>query len=163
MIRALEPDDCGDVLAIVNENWRRVYSGYVDPALLSKEGCMRRNGELVRDFVSKRTSEYVWEENDKILGMISFGKTGEKDCPEAFEVWRLYVARDEQNRGIGGGLLDFAEKQARIGEYSEIVIWAFKRNVNAVAFYQNRGYRADREELLGAPYNAEAVRLKKLL
>lgn len=161
MIRKIEQRDSEFVFEIVNENWRRVYSGYVDPALLSKEGCMRRNGELLRDFVSKRT--YVREENGEILGMISFGKTDDNDRPGALEIWRLYVAKDAQGRGIGGSLLQFAENEAREEGYSEIVIWTFKRNVNAVKFYEKHGYRADKEEFLGDPYNAEGVRFRKAI
>lgn len=46
MIREFENSDAEAIFVIVNENWRTVYSGYVDPALVSHMGCMLRNGEL---------------------------------------------------------------------------------------------------------------------
>lgn len=162
MIRELEKSDCGAIFVIVNENWRTVYSGYVDPALLSHEGCMRRNGELAADFVSKRLSKYVYEENGSVVGMVSFGKTGETDLTEAFEIWRLYVARSAQSRGIGGTLLDFAERTALERGFREIVIWTFKKNGRAVTFYQKHGYTADKEVFL-EKYKAVGIRFTKTL
>lgn len=161
MIRALEKRDCAEVLGIVNENWRTVYSGYVNPDLLSKEGCMRRSGELVRDFAAKRLFEYVYEENGEVLGMVSFGKTCESGLPEAFEVWRLYVSCKAQKKGIGSKLLEFAEEKAKSLGYKIIVIWAFTENYHALTFYKKHGYRADHEEYLGEPYRAVGVRLIK--
>lgn len=162
MIRGFENSDAEAIFVIINENWRTVYSGYVDPALVSHEGCMRRNGELVRDFVSKRFSEYVWEENREVRGMISFGKTGETDCSEAFEIWRLYVAKSAQGQGIGSALLEFAETAARERGFREMVIWTFKENKRALEFYQKHGCTIDKEIFL-EKYKAVGVRLKKTL
>lgn len=161
MIRAIEKRDSETVCGIVNENWRTVYSGYVDPVLLSREGCMRRSGELIRDFVLKRFSEYVYEENGEVLGMVSFGKTEESDLPESFEVWRLYVSCKAKQKGIGSRLLEFAEEKAVSFGYKTIIIWAFKENFRALSFYEKHGYHIDREEYLDEPYGAVGVRFIK--
>lgn len=81
--------------------------------------------------------------------------------PEAFEIWRIYVAPQSQGKGIGKLLLNFAEEQAHRQGYSKIIIWAFKNNYRAVSFYQKNGYCIDKEEYLGKPYFAMGVRLEK--
>ena len=43
------------------------------------------------------------------------------------------------------------------------MIWVFRRNTHALAFYQKHGYRMDKMEQLGEPYMAEGVRLIKRL
>ncbi|MDE7230633.1 MAG: GNAT family N-acetyltransferase, partial [Oscillospiraceae bacterium] len=158
MIRKIEQSDYKIVCDIVNDNWRCVYRGYVDPLLLTESGCDERERQLIDDFKSGRLSEYVFEENGQVLGMISFGKTGERDCPNSFEIWRLYIHREFQDRGIGRCLLEFAEEHAHSLGYSDIVIWAFKQNVNAAVFYKKHGYHPDIEAFLGAPYNADGMR-----
>ena len=63
----------------------------------------------------------------------------------------------------GRRLLDFAEQCARERGYARAVIWAFRENTRAAAFYQSRGYRADREEYMGEPYRAWGIRRIKQL
>ncbi|MCM1298017.1 MAG: GNAT family N-acetyltransferase [Firmicutes bacterium] len=163
MIRELEARDFNKVCEIVNINWQRVYNGYINPLLLNEEGCVKRLDSLIKDFKSHRFFEYVWEENGEAAAMISIGDTEDNDKKGAFEVWRLYVHPDFQGNGIGGKLIAFAEEQARLKRYPEIVIWAFRENHNAVKFYQKQGYEPDKEKFLDEPYFAWGVRLIKRL
>ena len=123
-----------------------VYSGYVNPLLLNSDGCAARTRRLKTDFVACRLSEYVWEEENRVSAMLSFGDTADADMAGAFEIWRIYVASQFQGKGIG---------------YKEIVIWAFKNNHHAVSFYKKRGYSIDKEEYLSEPYFSMGIRLKK--
>ena len=45
--------------------------------------------------------------------------------------------------------------------YTEVVIWAFKNNLNAISFYRKHGYILEKEEYLGKPYLTMGVRLNK--
>ena len=66
MIRPLSEKDYNIAIDIVNTNWKRTYSNYVNPLLLNEIGCKERAEELRHDFQSKRLSEYVWEEQGQI-------------------------------------------------------------------------------------------------
>ena len=161
MIRPLEAKDIEIVCDIVNENWKNVYAGYVNPILLNADGCAERIHKLKSDFTICRLSEYVWEEKNQVSAMLSFGNTADADIEGAFEIWRIYVDEKFQGNGIGKQLLGFAEQQAKQQGYKRIVIWAFKDNCRAVSFYQKCGYCVDKEEYLGEPYLATGIRLKK--
>lgn len=161
MIRPLEERDIEIVCTIVNENWKNVYSEYINPRLLDEDGCLERIYKLKLDFTSHRLSEYVWEEQNQVLAMLSFGDTADTDVAGAFEIWRIYVSAQFQQKGIGKQLLDFAEQQAKRQGYKRIVIWAFKNNHHAISFYQKHGYCIDKEEYLGEVYLATGTRLKK--
>lgn len=161
MIRPLTPADYNAVTAIVNDGWRSTYAGFVNPALLTEAGCRERALQLEQDFRSSRLEEYVWEEGGRVLGMLSCGDTADNDRPGAFELWRLYVAREARGRGIGGAMLAFGEALARKKGRREVVIWVFRENAAALAFYQSHGYRADRTRDLGEPYMARGARLIK--
>lgn len=158
MIRAIEERDYKAVCRIVNDNWRRVYGGFVNPRQVSAEGCAERERRLFGDFADGRLSEYIFEENGIVAGMISFGRSGETDCPGALEIWRLYVDGPAQGRGIGGELLGFAESGIR----GRVFIWAFRENERALAFYRKHGYTVDKEEYLES-FSAVGVRLYKLI
>ncbi len=161
MIRPLREEDYSAAVAIVNDGWRAVYGEYVNPALLSDTGCRERAAELERDFRSRRLEEHVWEEAGEVLALLSAGDTADRDRPGAFEIWRVYVAKKAQGRGIGGRLLAYGEALAREKGRREVVIWAFRKNTAALAFYRSHGYCLDKTEQLGEPYMAEGVRLIK--
>ena len=62
MIRPLAEKDYNIAIDIVNTNWKKTYSDYVNPLLLNEDGCKKRAEELKHDFQSRRLLEYVWEE-----------------------------------------------------------------------------------------------------
>ena len=163
MIRLLQSGDIENVCNIVNNDWKTVYTGYVNPELLTEQGCLERSNRLKSDFISGRLSEYVWEEDGKVLALLSVGKTADVDKAGAFEVWRIYVSKEAQGKGIGNRLLSFAEQQAKKSAFHEIVIWAFRDNIHAISFYQKHGYVVQKEEYLGEPYLTYGIRLNKLL
>ena len=53
------------------------------------------------------------------------------------------------------------EEKGRVLGRREILIWAFRENRRALAFYEKHGYQPDREEYLGPPYLTYGVRLIK--
>ena len=50
MIRPLSEKDYNIAISIVNTNWKRTYSNYVNPLLLNEIGCKERAEELRHDF-----------------------------------------------------------------------------------------------------------------
>ena len=161
MIRELREADYDTVIRIVNENWKQQYGGYVNPQLLNEEGCQKRARRMKQDFSLHRLSEYVWDEEGRVLGLLSFGPSADEDKTDTFEIWRVYIDPDAQGRGIGRNLLAFGEKMATAQGYREIVIWAFRENKRAVFFYQKHGYEPDKEEFLMDPYQAWGIRMTK--
>ena len=161
MIRPLEEKDIEIVCDIVDENWKNIYAGYINPLLLTADGCAERIHKLKSDFATHRLSEYVWEEDNQVTAMLSIGDTADADMEGAFEIWRIYIGAELQGNGVGKQLLKFAEQQAKQKGYKKIVIWSFKENHRAISFYQKCGYCIDKEEYLGEPYLAIGIRLKK--
>lgn len=161
MIRPLTDRDFDTAIDIVNINWEKTYSNYVNPQLLDESGCKERSEELRRDFQSKRLSEYVWEEQGQVLALLSIGDTADIDKKGSFEIWRVYVEPRAQGRNIGGRCLAFAEQEAKKRAYQEIIIWTFQENTKAILFYQRNGYVIDKSEYLGEPYFTGGIRLIK--
>lgn len=127
MLRLLSERDYDTAIDIVNSNWEKMYSGYVNPRLLDEDGCKERAEELRHDFQSKRLSEYVWEEQGRVLALLSIGDTADTDKEGAFEIWRIYVEPRSQGHSIGSQCLAFSEQEAKRRGYQEIIIWAFQK------------------------------------
>ncbi|MFB6255126.1 MAG: GNAT family N-acetyltransferase [Haloplanus sp.] len=58
----------------------------------------------------------------------------------------LYVVSDRRGEGIGGRLLDAAESTLRDRGVDIVAVEALADNVDAVRFYERRGYRPHRIE-----------------
>lgn len=163
MIRLMEISDLDIVGQIVNSDWKNVYSSYINNELLSIEGCKKRKKEIEMELLSGSLTNYVYEDAGIVKALLTFGKTADSDKSGAFEIWRIYVLQDFQGEGIGRSLLKFAEEQAVFSGFKEIVIWAFKENTKAVAFYKHYGYIEDKIMNLGEPYCTEGVRFCKIM
>lgn len=161
MIRPIQKEDIETVCNIVNDNWKLVYSGYVNENLLSKASCIERAKKLEADFSSGRLLSYIYEDYGKVIALLSIGDTADDDKIGAFEIWSIYILKTAQKQGIGSLLIEFAEEQALKHGYSEIVIWAFTKNIQAISFYEKHGYIKDKEEYLGFPYLASGTRFNK--
>lgn len=163
MIRLMRMDDLDTIGEIVNQNWKNTYSAYVNNELLSIESCEKRKKEIESELISGNLTNYVYENAGIVKALLTFGKTADSDKSGSFEIWRIYVSQDSQGEGIGKMLVRFAEEQARVSGYKEIVIWAFKENSKAVLFYKHCGYVEDKVMDLGEPYCTEGIRFCKVM
>jgi ribosomal protein S18 acetylase RimI-like enzyme len=57
----------------------------------------------------------------------------------------LWVRRDSRGTGIGGALLAHAEREIRGRRHDTLHLRVVKSNTRAVEFYQNHGWRVQRE------------------
>lgn len=163
MIRLMRMDDLDIIGEIVNQNWKNRYSAYVNNKLLSIEGCEKRKKEIESELISGNLMNYVYENAGNVKALLTLGKTSDSDKSGSFEIWRIYVSQDSQGEGIGKILVRFAEEQAWVSGYKEIVIWAFKENSKAVSFYKHYGYVEDKVMDLGEPYCTEGIRFCKMV
>lgn len=69
--------------------------------------------------------------------------------PEAMLIWSVATAPDAQGRGIGGGMLDFAEARARELGLECMKLYTGRKLVDNVAWYERRGYATDQIEIRG--------------
>lgn len=105
MIRLMEIGDLDIVGEIVNGDWKNIYSSYINPDLLSLEGCKKRKKEIEAELLSGSLANYIYEDDGIVKALLTFGQTADSDKSGAFEIWRIYVSQDFQGVGIGKSLL----------------------------------------------------------
>jgi len=62
-------------------------------------------------------------------GFISFGPSRDKDGNEKAEIYAIYVLPKFWNQGIGGELLDEAERSIRNSHFTAITLWVLEKNI----------------------------------
>ena len=103
----------------------------------------------------------MWEENGNVVAMLSLEIPQIMIKLELLKYGEFILHQIFKGKGIGHNLIAFAEQAAKEEGYTEVVIWAFKNNLNAISFYRKHGYILEKEEYLGKPYLTMGVRLNK--
>lgn len=81
--------------------------------------------------------------------------------PDVAELVAMYVHPDHWRQGVGNGLMEAAlERLARL-PYEEAVLWTFKGNDRAIAFYERFGWQPDGSEKLHTRTGEPAVRFRR--
>ena len=81
--------------------------------------------------------------------------------PEAAELVAMYVDPDHWRQGVGNTLMRAALERLAGLPYEEAVLWTFKKNDRAIAFYECYGWRPDGAEKIHARTGEPAVRFRR--
>ena len=82
---------------------------------------------------------FVCEENNKILGVIRFGKPSDNSETYNSEIHALYVEPSLKGKGIGTKLFEFAKKYFIEKNTTSMIIWCLKNNLPSIKFYEKMG------------------------
>ena len=81
--------------------------------------------------------------------------------PDVAELVAMYVDPDHWRQGVGNALMRAALERLAGLPYQEAVLWTFKENDRAIAFYERFGWRPDGSEKLHARTGEPAVRFRR--
>ena len=172
-IRAATPSDAEAIETLRVGVWKDVYRGilpddYLDWLTATPEhiGHFR---EALRNTTSWRF--IVAEASGELIGYGGVGPINDYDFPPATpgagELRTLNVALLWQRRGVGRALLAHLTDALRDLGYESAILWTFRDNPAARAFYEASGWKLDRHgdfDLHGPrPMSAPAVRYVRSL
>ena len=81
--------------------------------------------------------------------------------PDVAELVAMYVDPDHWREGVGNALMEAAFERLAELPYEEVVLWTFKENGRAIAFYERHGWRPDGSEKIHARTGEPAVRYRR--
>jgi ribosomal protein S18 acetylase RimI-like enzyme len=85
------------------------------------------------------------------------GDTG----PGEAELVAMYVDPGQWRHGVGNALMQASLERLTGLPYTEAVLWTFKENDRAIAFYERNGWRLDGNEKIHSRTGEPAVRLRR--
>jgi GNAT superfamily N-acetyltransferase len=87
----------------------------------------------------------VAEEGGQVVGFVAFGPCRDDDASASVgELYALYVLADRWRSGIGTALQDLCVAELRGAGFAEATLWTLDANPASKAFYEARGWEADR-------------------
>jgi ribosomal protein S18 acetylase RimI-like enzyme len=165
LVRRAGPADARAMAEVRVRGWQAAYSGILPDDFLA--GLTVAAGEAAwRAWLEDAEGglpAWVAERAGKVAGFVSSGPPRDDDVPlPAAEVYALYVLPQLWRHGLGRALLETATEFWRARGAETTVLWVFRDNAPARAFYEAQGWQPDggRQELELAGASAIEVRYR---
>lgn len=163
MVRLATIEDAETIATIHVSVWRSAYEGIVPAQYLASLSIQER-ANLWRSVIPQaHAAVLVAVAPHGEVGFISFGPSRDRDGKEKAEIHAIYVLPKFWHQGIGGELLEEAERRIEGSHFIAITLWVFEKNALARRFYEARGFHLDaarKEATIGGSLFAE-VRYEK--
>ena len=131
-IRPGRDSDAGGFIALIGAAWAE-YPG----CMLDVDGEVPELRALASHFARAGGALWAAEREGQVVGMVGTRPLGHD---AAWEICRMYVARESRGTGLAGRLLELAEGHARAAGAARLVLWTDTRFGAAHRFYERRGY-----------------------
>lgn len=133
---------------VAAESWRATYGHIFQPDFIDQFLARAYSAEALRHSItSERTLFLVAKEDEQVVG---FSEVGESQPNAEFVLFRIYLLPACWGRGIGGRLLERAEKWLRERGATGYCCHVHSQNEVGKAFYQKAGFvhlpERDRED-----------------
>lgn len=144
-IRKASPEDARDCAKVHVDSWKVAYRGLVPDSVLDNLSYTSRTKFFTEFLSSNPDDNYVAEENDEVVGILTIGGCRDEDLDPQMtgEIWGIYLHPNYWRQGIGSALCEFALDRLSSLGYREVILWVFKDNQSARLFYESLGFQAD--------------------
>ena len=127
--------DADGLIALIGACWGE-YPGIV----LDVDGEVPELRALASYFAGAGGALWVAEAGGTIVGMIGVRPAAGPDVPPAWEICKLYLARDRRGTGLAEALLRQAETHAVAAGAARLLLWSDTRFTRAHRFYEKHHY-----------------------
>lgn len=142
MIRQAILNDTNRIAEIIVSSWKTAYRGLINDNFLDNMSIDLMITKWMEN-ISKQNQDdhiYVYEENNKILGVIRFGKPSDINYSNYnAEIHVLYVDPNSKRHGIGSKLFYFATDYFIKNNLTNMIIWCLNNNTPSIKFYESLG------------------------
>ncbi len=127
MIIELNEDNIKDTAKVYMDSWKESHKAICSPEFIEKH-----NIDYMTEFLKKKKENgyaiFIDYVNEKPVGMVGINPLDEEIC-------LLYVSPDEQRKGYGSELFEFA-----LSRCENPYITVLDTNIKAIEFYTKRGF-----------------------
>ena len=138
-VRAAEPDDLEQILAIAERGWNTAYGEFLSQETIDAAMTEWYDPDDVREYIQRSDSAYfVAEADSDIVGYLNGGPTETNE--DTASLWAIYVDPAQWRAGIGTALLTEFEAFCWRNSYIRIRIRVLAENKVGRSFYEKHGY-----------------------
>lgn len=130
--------DALEIAKLIKDGWNSAYKGIISDEDLQNMN-IEKMAEKWKNNIENNMNIYIYKEENKVLGVIRFGKCEEINHQNIGEIFCLYVRPEEKRKGIGSKLFEFAKNKLIEDGYEKMLIWCLKGNNQGANFYKKQG------------------------
>ena len=133
-------EDCASCERVYTLSWQQTYKGIIKDEFLNN----LTNNEIDRikrnqdNFYNDNDKRFVLEVDNKIVGVLSIGKSRNDKYSECGELKSVYILNDYKGKGYGKKLVQYAVKELMEEGYNNMVIGCISQNPSN-EFYKHLG------------------------
>jgi GNAT superfamily N-acetyltransferase len=166
-VREAIPEDTEAIVEVNAAGWREGYRDIVSEEKLAQLPIERWRHEIgvgLRRPVADAFT-YVAEIDGAFAGYCYVAAPArEPDLgPVVAELVAMYVDPGRWREGAGGALMEAAIERLSGLPYDQAVLWTFKENRRAIAFYERHGWSVDGAEKIHSASGVPAIRMRRPL
>ena len=148
VIRDSKKEDSFDIIHVITISWNETYKGIISSNILEEMYNTEdeRSKKHINEFDSSNYKELVLEVNGKIVGVIRYGKSLDKELDNCGEIFVLYIIKKYHGYGYGRKLMEEAIKRLKDMGFNKMLIACLKENPTN-EFYKHMGGKFYKEGL----------------
>ena len=159
-------EDSDGVAQVWVRSWEEAYKDLLTPEEIAGRTREMRRKHWSNAFDEERTSCWVAENDDGIVGFFIARPSPDDDLDpvRTGEVSSLYLVAAAHGRGVGSGLMQRGLDDLRAYGFEDVALWVLDGNAAAIGFYEHTGWSFDggRKDCFGGA-DAPALRYRRTL
>lgn len=138
-VRKAKASDAREIIEVNTKTWCTTYFGIIPDEILQKRvDTIEENIKKCEATVEQKDNVLVAIEENKVIGMISYGKSKVSDEINTGEIYSIYVLKEHQGKHIGEKLFLTAKKILKEKGYKKMVLTCITENCSN-GFYMKMG------------------------
>lgn len=160
-IRKGNPEDLEEITYVNRKTWKTTYPTIIEQDFLNNISLTIPKDVLEikkREIIEKKANYIVALDNNKVIGMLKYLTTNNKNYKDTAEIQALYLLEKYQKKGIGKQMVNIAIKEMLKNNYKNMIIGCLEENPSN-EFYKKIGgkYIGKRDFLLNGKTYRENV------
>lgn len=140
-IRRVRPGDEGTLAHIQSESWKAAFAGIISAETLAQHTDAERLTAMYRRLLDAgKGNGYLLSVADRPHGIAFWDAARDAELAGAAELICIHSLPDNWRRGYGSCMMDRVLKDMRAAGYGRAVLWVFRDNLRARAFYEAKGF-----------------------
>ncbi|MBQ1531913.1 MAG: GNAT family N-acetyltransferase [Solobacterium sp.] len=140
-IRKVRRGDENTLAYIQTESWKAAFAGILDEETLVKYTDLNRAVAMYRRLLDNNTGNgYILSVDGKAHCIAYWDAARDAQYGGKAELICIHSLPDNWHKGYGSQMMDQVLSDIREAGYSEAVLWVFRDNIRARAFYEAEGF-----------------------
>ena len=161
-IRKVKQGDADTLAYIQTQSWKAAFKGIIDDEMLDKCTNIDKARLMYQRFLDENKGNgYLLTVDNKPHCIAYWDKARDPKLAGKAELICIHSLPNNWHKGFGSKMMDMVLSDIKSSGYSEVVLWVFRDNLRARAFYEVKGFVLN--DVTKAAFDSEEVLYSKIL